>query len=81
MEHSNLIDKLVEINLLSTENGKIKLKPHDQYSFTTYPLDDEYILVTEEEYIGLLMHIYMFNDDLDAVIDYVEPIEEEPQGE
>ena len=73
MAHSNLIEKLQEKNLLTIVDNKVALKPHDQYSFTTYPLqDDDYILVSQEEYIGLITQVYMFNEELNGVVDYKE---------
>ena len=80
MAHSNLLDKLQEKNLLTVVDNKVGIKPHDKYNFTTYPLqDNDYILITDEEYIGLITHVYMFNEELDGVVDYEEPIiEEEP---
>lgn len=72
MEYNNLIEKLKEKNLLTTIDDKICVKPHSQYDFTTYPLGDDYILITAEEYIGLLMGIYMFDEGLTAIVDYEE---------
>lgn len=84
MNFEKIIDKLIEKNLLATDGDKIKIKPHDQYNFTTYPIqDDDYILVSYDEYIGLLTRVYMFNEELTGVVDYEEPQEivEEPVEE
>lgn len=78
MDFEKLIDKLIEKNLLATDGNKIKIKPHDQYNFTTYPIQDDYILVSYDEYIGLLTQVYMFNEELTGVVDYEEPQEDEP---
>lgn len=77
MDFEKLIDKLIEKNLLTTDGDKIKIKPHDQYNFTTYPIQDDYILVSYDEYIGLLTRVYMFNEELTDVVDYEEPREDE----
>ena len=76
MDFEKIIDKLIEKNLLTTDSDKIKIKPHDQYNFTTYPIQDDYILVSYDEYIGLLTRVYMFNEELTGVVDYEEPQEE-----
>lgn len=78
MDFEKIIDKLIEKNLLTTDGDKIKIKPHDQYNFTTYPIQDDYILVSYDEYIGLLTQVYMFNEELTGVVDYEEPQEDEP---
>ncbi len=78
MKFDNVISKLIEKNLLTVVDGKICVKPHDQRSFTTYPIqDDDCILVSQEEYIGLITQVYMFNEDLTGLVDY----ETEEQGE
>ena len=74
MEFDNVIQKLIEKNLLTVKDDKVCIKPLNQYDFTTYPIEDEYILITGEEYVGLLTRVYMFNEELTGVIDYVEPI-------
>ena len=76
MNFEKIIDKLIEKNLLATDGDKIKIKPHDQYNFTTYPIQGDYILVSYDEYIGLLTRVYMFNEELTGVVDYEEPIED-----
>ena len=54
------------------------IKPHTQYDFTTYPIDiNDCVYVTYDEYIGLITRVYMFNDTLNCVIDYVDQFEEE----
>ena len=77
MNFEKIIDKLIEKNLLTTDGDKIKIKPHDQYNFTTYPIQDDYILISYDEYIGLLTRVYMFNEELTGVVDYEEPVEDE----
>lgn len=77
MNFEKIIDKLIEKNLLTTDGDKIKIKPHDQYNFTTYPIQDDYILISYDEYIGLLTRVYMFNEELTGVVDYEEPAEDE----
>lgn len=70
---SNIIEKLINKNLLTVKENKVCLKPHEQRSFTTYPIKDEdYILVTFDEYIGLITGVYMFSEDLTTVVDYEE---------
>lgn len=72
-------EKLVKENLLTiTPSGYICVKPHDQYSFTTYPISEfDCILLTSDEYMGLLNHTYMFDESLKGVTAYVEPPTEE----
>lgn len=67
--------KLAKENLLTiTPSGYVCVKPHDQYSFTTYPINDlDCILLTPNEYMGLLNNTYMFNENLTGVIEYIEP--------
>lgn len=73
MDFEKIISKLIEKNLLTTDGDKIKIKPHDQYNFTTYPIqDDDFILVSYDEYIGLITGVYMFSEDLTTVVDYEE---------
>ena len=81
MEYDTLIAKLIEKNLLTLQEGKVCVKPIDKYSFVTFPLEEnDYIQLTQEEYLGLLTRIYMFNDDLDGVVDFEEPTQTQ-QGE
>ena len=72
-------EQLKEENLLTiTPSGYVCVKPIDQYSFTSYPIDIyDCILITQDEYIGLLERRYMFNGALTGVTDYVEPPVEE----
>lgn len=75
MEYNDLMQKLIDKNLLTVIENKICIKPHNQYDFTTYPIsEDDYILITPEEYIGLLTGVCKFNEELTGVIDYVEPV-------
>lgn len=66
-------------NLLTiSPSGYVCVKPIDQYSFTSYPIDIfDCILVTQDEYVGLLERRYMFNKSLLGVTAYVEPVNEE----
>lgn len=74
-------EDLVKENLLTiTPSGYVCVNPHDQYSFTTYPVEEyDCILLTPDEYIGLLDHTYMFNESLKGVTDYIEPPTEEDE--
>lgn len=56
------------------EEGKVLIKPRDQYNFTTYPVSKyDCIEITKNEYIGIIERRYMFNAQLDGVVEYVEP--------
>lgn len=74
MEYNVLMQKLIERNLLTVIDDKICIIPHNQYDFTTFPINDSnFILITQEEYLGLLTRVYMFDDTLTGVVDFVEP--------
>lgn len=74
MEYNVLMQKLIDRNLLTVIEDKVCIVPHNQYDFTTYPINgDNFILISEEEYIGLLTGVYMFNEELTGVVDYVDP--------
>lgn len=76
-------EELKEKNLLTlSPSGFVCIIPHDQYSFTTYPINDinDGILLTQDEYIGIIERRYMFNESLNGVVDYIAPPEEE-EGE
>lgn len=68
-------ENIVKENLLTiTPSGYVCVKPHDQYSFTTYPINDlDCILLTPNEYMGLLNNTYMFDEHLKGVVEYVDP--------
>ena len=52
------------------ENDKIKVIPLTKYTFRTYPIDTNYILLTDDEFIGLSSKVYSFNNDLTSVIPF-----------
>jgi hypothetical protein len=68
-------EELVKENLLTiTPSGYVRVKPQDRYSFTTFPVDEyDCILLTPEEYVGLLDNTYMFDEHLKGVVKYVDP--------
>ena len=53
-------------NNLITNDDKIVIKPIDQYSYVTYPIEDltGAIFITLEEYLGLKANYYRFNETL-----------------
>ena len=62
---------LAEKNKLTvTENGEIKINPLSQYEFITYPINEEEktITVSQDEYLGLMLKVYQFNDNLDGLV-------------
>ena len=69
-----VIDELLKRNAVRySEDGLIKIMPLNQFEFQTYPIvDGKEILITEDEYIGLMLRVYEFNDELTGVepIDY-----------
>lgn len=69
-------EKIVEENKLTVdENNKILILPTDKYSFTTYPLPKDKSMclkVSFEEYLGLIDNKFMFNDELNKIINYIE---------
>ena len=68
---------LAEKNKLTiTESGAIKLNPLSTYEFITYPLNDELktIELTQDEYYGLLLKVYQFDENLDGVVTF-DPIQ------
>lgn len=74
------IKKLKERYKLTTNEDEtlIYLKPLDKYSFVTYPLDNlekPFLQVSVEEYIGLMLRIYKFSEDLLSVVE--NPVEKE----
>ena len=56
-------------NLTITESGAIKINPHSQYEFTTYPINEELniVEVSQDEYMGLLLKVYQFNESLTGI--------------
>lgn len=75
MEYNVLMQKLIDRNLLTVVDDKICIKPHTQYDFTTFPIDmEDCIQITEEEYLGLITYVYMFDETLTNVVDYVNPV-------
>ena len=66
-------------NLLTiSPSGYVCIKPINQFDFTTYPIDkNDYILITPEEYIGLIERTHIFNEQLTGVIEYIIPKNEE----
>jgi len=52
------------------ENGKVKVIPINQISLKVYPIDGEYILLTNEELNDFVSHKKMFDKDLKTLIDY-----------
>ena len=53
-------------NNLITIGDKIFVKPLSKYNYVTYPIEEleGTILVTLEEYLGLRVNYYCFNDNL-----------------
>lgn len=66
-----VIDILKNIHSLRTDvDGKIIISPVSQFQFMTYPKteNDCLISVTEDEYVGLLLNLYQFDETLTTVI-------------
>ena len=67
-----VIDQLKEINNLQfDEEGRVKIVPLSKYEYQTYPIGEEYITITQDEYIGLRVMVYQFTEDLHAVEKFV----------
>ena len=82
MALENIIEKLQERNSLTIIDDKICIKPLNQYEYITCPIDvEDCIQITEEEYIGILTRVYMFNEELNGVVDFVAPVIEEAEDE
>ena len=78
MENDNKILKLKEkYHLkLNDEETKIWIHPDSHISFTSNPLPKDLrrcILVSADEYMGLMVSLYMFNENYTEVIDFVDP--------
>lgn len=74
------IKKLKERYKLTTNEDEtlIYLKPLDEHSFVTYPLDNlekPILQVTLNEYLGLMLRIYKFSEDLLSIVE--NPVETE----
>lgn len=59
------------------DKTRVYVKPLDRHNFITYPLEDlsGTVLVTLEEYLGLRVHYYQFNENLNGLELYVAPQE------
>ena len=53
---------------INEETNKILVKPLSKYSFQTSNVDETFIEITSEEFIGLVYHLYRFNKDRTQVI-------------
>ena len=53
------------------DNNKIYIKPISKYSFKTSDVDNTFMEVTDEEFIGLVTRKKQFNKDLNQVVDFV----------
>ena len=77
---TNLLDTLKDKQLLTLDDdNNIILHPDGQYEFTTYPLPTNHegcISITKDEYVGFLLGLYMFDESLSKVVDFVQPVEE-----
>jgi len=68
-----VIDILKNKNSLSTdENGKILICPMSQFEFKTNPINegDSVISVTEDEYLGLLLKLYQFDEAQETIVGF-----------
>lgn len=66
------INKLQEkYKFMRSENNKILIKPLSKYSFQTSDVDETFIEITNEEFIGLITRQKQFNEELNGVIDFV----------
>jgi len=75
---SNLIEKMAKEYLLTTEGEYVWVLPSEM-GFSTYPLPEDKsgcIKVTKDEYLGLLLGQYTFDETLTKVVDYI-PSEED----
>lgn len=72
-------EQIAAANMLTTnKNGYVYIKPEGKFDFTTYPVNkNECILISPEEYIGLIQRTHIFNDQLTGVIEYIIPKNEE----
>lgn len=63
--------KFAEQNMLTYNDDKTRVfvKPTDMHSFTAYPLEDlgGTVMVTIDEYLGLLANYYQFTEDLKGI--------------
>ena len=63
--------KLAEQNLLTfdDEHEHYYVKPIDRHNFITFPLEDlgGTVMVTIDEYLGLLANYYQFTEDLKGI--------------
>lgn len=70
-----------KFNLTLTEDKTgIYVYPMNKYCFTSFPLPKDLsdcIVINKDEYLGILLDLLMFNDDLNTVIPFIEPQESE----
>jgi len=59
-------------NLTFTTGTTTKIKPLSKYTWQTYPVDDTFITIPLKDFVGLVLKLYQFNDDLTAVEDFDE---------
>ena len=67
------------LTLTKDETG-IYVYPMNKYCFTSFPLPKDLsdcIVINKDEYLGILLDLLMFNDDLNTVIPFIEPQESE----
>ena len=53
------------------EQNKILVKPLGAHSFRTSQVDNTFIVITDEEFIGLVTRKKQFNKGLNQVIDFI----------
>jgi len=60
------------------ENNKIKVVPLNEHSFKCqFNENENYIEITNDEFLGLLLRIYEFNNSLNEVVLRTYEVEEE----
>ena len=52
------------------EGNKIKVIPTSQFSFRTKPIDDKYILLSDNEFVGIAFQFYQFDKTLTKIIPF-----------
>lgn len=66
----SVINELAKKYIWETENRKIKIIPISQFEWQSYPIDKDYLLLTEDEFIGVATKLYMFSNDLKGVVPF-----------
>lgn len=68
-----IIDEILKKTIVEYDDeGYIKCIPLNEYEFQTYPIElgARYAKLTEDQFVGLHLRVYQFNQALDDIVPY-----------